>query len=104
MTRDILIEVGRCRSAANVRGGDDHGQGSEARGRESETGMNVLELISRRNEAEAEVRAEIWRLGVRHVGWPLEGALDELREPNLPMARAVLLRACVEKMRLEEHP
>jgi hypothetical protein len=41
---------------------------------------------------------------VRHVGWPLEGALDELREPDLPRARAVLLRACVEKMRLEEHP
>ena len=67
-------------------------------------GMNVLSLISRSNEAAAEVCAEISRLDVRHVGWPLEGALDELREPKLPMARAVLLRACVEKLRLEEHP
>jgi hypothetical protein len=66
--------------------------------------MNVLSLISRSNEADAEIRAEISRLDVRHVGWPLEGALDELREPKLPMARAVLLRACVEKLRLEEHP
>lgn len=66
--------------------------------------MNVLSLISRSNEADAEIRAEICRLGERHVGWPLEGALDELREPDLPRARAVLLRACVEKMRLEEHP
>lgn len=65
--------------------------------------MNVLSLISRSNEADAEVRAEICRLGVRHVGWPLEGALDELREPDLPRARAVLLRVCVEKMRLEEY-
>lgn len=65
--------------------------------------MNVLSRIFRRSESDAEVRAEIWRLGVRHVGWPLEGALDELREPNLPMARAGLLRACVEKMRLEQH-
>jgi hypothetical protein len=65
--------------------------------------VNLLSLIFRSNQADAEIRAEIWRLGVRHVGWPLEGALDELREPKLPMSRAVLLRACVEKMRLEEN-
>ena len=47
-------------------------------------------------------RAEIWRLGVRHVGWPLKGALEELREPNLSLDRTVLLRACVDKLRLEE--
>ena len=46
---------------------------------------------------EAEVRAEIWRLGTRHLGWPLEGALDELT-PDLPPARAQLLRACAQKL------
>jgi hypothetical protein len=25
---------------------------------------------------EAEVRADIWSLGTRHLGWPLERALD----------------------------
>ncbi|TAJ72707.1 MAG: hypothetical protein EPO51_08010 [Phenylobacterium sp.] len=63
--------------------------------------MNLLSMLFRPAVADAEVRAEIWRLGVRHVGWPLEGALNELREPNLPMGRAVLLRACVDKMKLE---
>lgn len=56
------------------------------------------------SEADAAIEAAIRWLDVRHAGWPLEGALDELREPNLPAARAELLRACVEKMRLEEHP
>ncbi|MBJ7410085.1 MAG: hypothetical protein JHD15_06920 [Phenylobacterium sp.] len=64
--------------------------------------MNLLSMIFRPGVADAEVRAEIWRLGVRHIGWPLEGALRELSEPNLPMDRAVLLRACVDKLRLEE--
>lgn len=47
---------------------------------------------------DAEVRAEIWKLGTRHLGWPLEGALDELKGPNLSPARAQLLRACVREM------
>jgi hypothetical protein len=64
--------------------------------------MNLLSMIFRPGLAEAEVRAEIWRLGVRHVGWPLEGAIAELREPNLSLDRTVLLRACVDKLRLEE--
>ena len=62
--------------------------------------MNLLAMIFRPRAAAAEVRAEIWRLGVRHVGWPLEGALNELKDPNLPVQRAVLLRACVEKLRM----
>ena len=37
--------------------------------------MNFLSMLFRPAVAEAEIRAEIWRLGVRHVGWPLEGAL-----------------------------
>lgn len=49
--------------------------------------------------SEAEVRAEIWSLGTRHLGWPLEGALDELKAPGLPPARAQLLRACVRKLK-----
>jgi hypothetical protein len=48
--------------------------------------------------SKAEVRAEIWRLGTRHLGWPLEGALDELKAPDLPTSRARLLRACVRKL------
>lgn len=66
--------------------------------------MKSAGCIAWPSEAEAEVDAAINWLDVRHVGWPLEGALDELREPNLSPARAALLRACVEKMRLEEHP
>lgn len=46
----------------------------------------------------AEVRAEIWRLGSRHMGWPLEGALDELKAANLSVDRVRLLRACVRAL------
>ena len=49
--------------------------------------------------SEAEVRAEIWKLGTRHLGWPLEGALDELKAPDLAPARAQLLRACVRELK-----
>jgi hypothetical protein len=49
--------------------------------------------------SEEEVRAEIWNLGTRHLGWPLEGALDELKAPDLPPARAQLLRACVRELK-----
>lgn len=49
--------------------------------------------------SQAEVRAEIWSLGTRHVGWPLEGALDELKAANLAPARAQLLRACVRELK-----
>lgn len=49
--------------------------------------------------SDAEIRMEIWSLGARHRGEPLEGALGELREPGLPAARAVLLRACVSTLR-----
>jgi hypothetical protein len=49
--------------------------------------------------SDAEVRAEIWRLGARHMGWPLEGALDELKAGNVPTHQALLLRACIRKLR-----
>ncbi|HZZ34660.1 MAG TPA: hypothetical protein VFE03_02970 [Caulobacteraceae bacterium] len=48
--------------------------------------------------SEAEIRTEIWHLGTRHLGWPLEGALDELKAADLPARRASLLRACVRKL------
>lgn len=60
-----------------------------------------LQLIFRPAVGKAEVRAEVWRLGERHRGWPLEGALAELEEPNLPAARADLLRACVRQLRTQ---
>jgi hypothetical protein len=49
--------------------------------------------------SEGEVRLEIWSLGARHLGLPLQGALDELAAPDLPMARAQLLRACVRELK-----
>lgn len=49
--------------------------------------------------SEREIRTEIWRLGTRHRGMPLEGALDELKAPGLPTSRAQLLRACVRKLK-----
>jgi hypothetical protein len=48
--------------------------------------------------SEADIRAEIWSLGTRHRGQPLQGALDELKASGLPAARTVLLRACVWKL------
>jgi hypothetical protein len=61
--------------------------------------MNLFGMIFRPAGAEAEIRAEIWALGVRHKGWPLEGALNELRGPKLSMSRTVLLRACVDRLK-----
>ena len=49
--------------------------------------------------SEAEVRAEIWSLGARHLGMPLQGALRELETTDLTRARAQLLRACVREMK-----
>jgi len=60
--------------------------------------MSLFSWLASAGVTEAEVRAEIWRLGTRHLGWPLEGALDELKAPDLSAARAQLLRACVRKL------
>lgn len=57
--------------------------------------MSVLSWCLRSAVSEAEIRAEIWSLGTRHLGRPLEGALDELKAPDLTAARA----ACVRKLR-----
>ena len=66
------------------------------------TVQQLLAWAARRlssNVGAPEVRAEIWRLGIRHSGWPLEGAMRELEAPNLSIARATLLRACVRKLK-----
>jgi hypothetical protein len=60
--------------------------------------MSVLSWLLRSSITEAEVRAEIWSLGTRHLGWPLEGALDELKAPGLSTERTLLLRACIQKL------
>ena len=61
--------------------------------------MSLFSWLRSGSVTEAEVRSEIWRLGGRHLGWPLEGALKELNDPDLPPARADLLRACVRKLK-----
>jgi len=63
--------------------------------------MNLLAWFRRPSTDDREVRAEIWRLGNRHHGWPLEGALSELEDPDLSAEHAQLLRACVRKLKAQ---
>ncbi len=60
--------------------------------------MSLSSWFQKQSVSAAEVRAEIWRLGARHHGWPLEGALGELAERDISGDRAALLRACVRKL------
>ena len=60
--------------------------------------MRLFSWLSSGAVTEAEVRAEIWRLGTRHAGRPLQGALHELSVANLPTNQMWLLRACVRKL------
>lgn len=60
--------------------------------------MSLAAWLRSGSVSKAEVRAEIWRLGTRHLGWPLEGALDELRARDIHPDRAQLLRACVREL------
>ncbi len=60
--------------------------------------MGLFDLFRMSSVTEAEVRSEVWRLGTRHLGWPLEGALEELKAPGISAHRAQLLRACVRKL------
>jgi hypothetical protein len=60
--------------------------------------MSVLSWFLRSSITEAEVRAEVWSLGMRHLGWPLEGALEELKAPGLSTEQTLLLRACIQKL------
>ena len=61
--------------------------------------MNLLGWLGAGGVTQAEVRAEVWRLGGRHRGEPLAGALQELTDPTISPARASLLRACVQQLR-----
>jgi len=47
---------------------------------------------------DADVRSEIWRLGNRYQGRPLEGAREELQASGLTPRRIQLLRACVRRL------
>jgi len=49
--------------------------------------------------SEAEVRAEVWNLGVRHYGEPLAGALEELKSGQPSAERAQLLHACIRNLK-----
>lgn len=68
--------------------------------------MNILQrfvaflwrLFGHAPVGKAEIRAEVWRLGVRHFGRPLEGAREELKVRSLPARRVQLLRACVVQL------
>lgn len=63
--------------------------------------MSLFSRFLRPRAAEQEVRAEIWRLGSRHLGEPLKGALSELKDPHVSVERAVLLRACIHKLKAQ---
>lgn len=60
--------------------------------------MNLASWWRDAMPSEAAVRAEIWALGVRYLGYPLAGARAELKAANLAPARAQLLRACVREL------
>jgi hypothetical protein len=60
--------------------------------------VSLSAWLSSASVTEAQIRAEIWSLGVRHHGWPLEGAREELAEKAIADDRAALLRACVRKL------
>jgi hypothetical protein len=61
--------------------------------------MNLASWFRTDAPNEADIRSEIWRLGTRHQGEPLDGALGELKAPGLTARRAALLRACVARLR-----
>lgn len=60
--------------------------------------MSLATWLASRTIDNADIRAEIWNLGVRHHGEALEGARQELAAPGLDPARAYLLRACVRQL------
>ena len=61
--------------------------------------MGLFDWMSAQVPTPAAIRAEVWSLGVRHHGHPLEGALQELEDGPATPARTALLRACVQQMR-----
>ncbi|MDB5474866.1 MAG: hypothetical protein JWP49_377 [Phenylobacterium sp.] len=61
--------------------------------------MGLLNWFASLAPSAAEIRAEVWSLGVRHRGHALDGALQELAGRSVPPARAALLKACVQQLR-----
>jgi len=61
--------------------------------------MNLMDWFGGGGATPAEVRAEIWRLGTRHRGEALDGALKELRDPHISAVQTSLLNACVQHLR-----
>ena len=61
--------------------------------------MSLPDWLRRISVSRAQMRAEIWDLGARHSGEPLEGALRELETADLSPDRTRLLRACVRELR-----
>jgi hypothetical protein len=61
--------------------------------------MSLFSWMNARGASEADVRSEVWKLGGRHRGEPLAGALEELQAPDISAERAQLLRACVRILR-----
>jgi hypothetical protein len=41
----------------------------------------------------------VWRVGALYWGAPLNGALQELKDPATSSVRAALLKACVQELR-----
>lgn len=56
-------------------------------------GAQILSLLGFNSITQAEVRAETWALGSRHLGEVAAGARLELKLPGLTPRRGVLLRA-----------
>jgi hypothetical protein len=61
--------------------------------------MGLMNWLSSLAPSAAEIRAEVWSLGVRHHGQALDGALQELGEASVSPARAALLKACIQQLR-----
>jgi hypothetical protein len=61
--------------------------------------MNLFAWLPTGGPSEADVRSEVWKLGVRHRGEPLDGALQELKAGDLSAERSQLLQACVRQMK-----
>jgi len=61
--------------------------------------MKLSDWFAEKTISDADVRAEVWKLGTRHGGYPLEGALKELEAPGLGGRQANLLRACVRHLK-----
>ena len=61
--------------------------------------MSLMGWLNRLGPSPAEIRAEVWNLGVRHHGEALEGALRELKAGAITVDRTMLLRACVAQLK-----